>query len=87
MPTLSIAAKNLAAEMTNYNVEEKDLRGEGSITDEHVQNNKSVRKMLGERGIKPENLPPEEDIKKLERRVRAEEKKLTEKDKCFRENK
>lgn len=73
--------------MTNYNVEEKDLRGEGSITDEHVQNNKSVRKMLGERGIKPENLPPEEDIKKLERRVRAEEKKLTDKDKCFRENK
>lgn len=50
------------------------MRGEGSITDEHVQNNKSVRKMLGERGIKPENLPPEEDIKKLERRVRAEEK-------------
>lgn len=87
LPTLSIAAKNLAAEMTNYNVEEKDLRGEGSITDEHVQNNKSVRKMLGERGIKPENLPPEEDIKKLERRVRAEEKKLTDKDKCFRENK
>ena len=87
LPTLSIAAKNLAAEMTNYNVEEKDLRGESSITDEHVQNNKSVRKMLGERGIKPENLPPEEDIKKLERRVRAEEKKLTDKDKCFRENK
>ena len=84
---LADAAKNLAAEMTNYNVEEKDLRGEGSITDEHVQNNKSVRKMLGERGIKPENLPPEEDIKKLERRVRAEEKKLTDKDKCFRENK
>lgn len=86
LPTLSIAAKNLAAEMTNYNVEEKDLRGEGSITDEHVQNNKSVRKMLGERGIKPENLPPEEDIKKLERRVKAEEKKLTDKNKCFKDN-
>ena len=86
LPTLSIAAKNLAAEMTNYNVEEKDLRGESSITDEHVQNNKSVRKMLGERGIKPENLPPEEDIKKLERRVKAEEKKLTDKNKCFKDN-
>lgn len=86
LPTLSIAAKNLAAEMTNYNVEEKDLRGESSINDEHVQNNKSVRKMLGERGIKPENLPPEEDIKKLERRVKAEEKKLTDKNKCFKDN-
>lgn len=76
MPTLSIAAKNLATEMTNYNVEEKDLYGEFSITNEHVQNNVSVRNMLGKRGIKPENLPPEEDIKKLERRVKSQEKKL-----------
>lgn len=58
LPTLSIAAKNLAAEMTNYNVEEKDLQGEGAITGEHVQNNLSVREMLGKRGIQPENLPP-----------------------------
>lgn len=76
LPTLSIAAKNLAAEMTNYNVEEKDLRGENAITGEHVQNNRSVRVMLGQRGIKPENLPPAEDIKKLERRVKAQEKKI-----------
>lgn len=76
LPTLTIAAKNLANEMTNYNVEEKDLQGEPAITSEHVQNNTSVRSMLGQRGILPENLPPEEDIKKLERRVKSDEKKL-----------
>lgn len=76
LPTLTIAAKNLATEMTNYNVEEKDLQGELAITGEHVQNNRSVRKMLGERGIKPEELPPSEDIKKLERRVKSQEKKI-----------
>lgn len=76
LPTLSIAAKNLATEITNYNVEEKNLQGEGAITGEHVQNNLSVREMLGQRGIKPEDLPPSEDIKKLERRVKSQEKKL-----------
>ncbi len=76
LPTLTIAAKNLATEMTNYNVETKDLIGELPITNEHVKNNQSVRKMLGERGIKPEELPPAEDIKKLERRVKAQEKKM-----------
>ena len=62
--------------MTNYNVEEKDLQGETAITVEHVQNNSTIRDMLGQRGIKPENLPPSEDIKKLERRVKSQEKKL-----------
>ena len=76
LPTLTIAAKNLATEMTNYNVEEKDLQGEQSITGEHVQNNHSVRDMLGQRGIEPESLPPSEDIKKLERRVKSQEKKI-----------
>ena len=76
LPTLTIAAKNLATEMTNYNVEEKDLQGECAITGEHVQNNLSVREMLGQRGIKPEELPPAEDIKKLERHVKSQEKKL-----------
>lgn len=76
LPTLTIAAKNLATEMTNYNVEEKDLHGEAPITDEHVQNNRTVREMLGQRGIKPEELPPSEDIKKLERRVKKQEKKI-----------
>ncbi|MBU4486883.1 MAG: DNA damage-inducible protein D [Candidatus Delongbacteria bacterium] len=76
LPTVTIAAKNLATEMTNHNVKNKDLYGEPSITDEHVQNNTSVRKILGERGIKPETLPPEEDLKKLERKVKSSDKKL-----------
>lgn len=76
LPTVTIAAKNLATEMTNYNVEEKDLQGENSITNEHVQNNVSVREMLVQRGITPENLPPSEDMKKLERKVLRSEKQL-----------
>ena len=78
LPTLTIAAKNLATEMTNYNVEENNRQGEGRITGEHIQNNQSVRKMLGERGIQPENLPPAEDIKKLERKVKKKEKDISE---------
>jgi DNA-damage-inducible protein D len=76
LPTLTIAAKNLATEMTNYNVEQKNLIGENPITGEHIQNNLSVRDMLGKRGIRPENLPASEDIKKVERRVAKEEKAL-----------
>ncbi|MCM1115110.1 MAG: DNA damage-inducible protein D [Clostridium sp.] len=76
LPTLTIAAKNLATEMTNYNVEEKDLMGEESITTEHVQNNTTIRDMLDKRGIHPENLPPSEDIKKLERKAKSQEKKI-----------
>ena len=76
LPTLTIAAKNLAAEMTNHNVQQEDLHGEAAITTEHIQNNLGVREMLGRRGIKPERLAPEEDIKKLERRVKSEEKLL-----------
>ena len=62
--------------MTNYNVEQKDLYGERNIAAEHVQNNRSVRSMLGQRGIKPEELPPAEDIKKVERRVAKDEKEI-----------
>ena len=76
LPTLTIAAKNLATEMTNYNVESNDLHGELSITQEHVQNNQTVRDMLGQRGIKPEELPAAEDIKKLERKVARDEKNI-----------
>lgn len=76
LPTLTIAAKNLATEMTNHNVEQVNLRGEGAITDEHVKNNESVRNMLGQRGIQPEKLAAEEDLQKLGRRVKSEEKKL-----------
>ena len=78
LPTLTIAAKNLATEMTNYNVESNDLHGESAITHEHVQNNQTVRQMLGQRGIKPEELPPAEDIKKLERKVARDEKAIAE---------
>lgn len=76
LPTVTIAAKNLATEMTNHNVDSKNLQGEQPITREHVQNNQSVRSMLGQRGIKPEALPPAEDLKKLERRVKSSEKKM-----------
>ena len=76
LPTLTIAAKNLATEMTNYNVEQKDLQGEVPITREHMQNNQSVRQMLGERGIRPEELPAAEDIRKVERRVASNEKNI-----------
>lgn len=76
LPTLTIAAKNLATEMTNHNVQEGDLHGEPPITQEHIQNNNSVRDMLSQRGIKPEDLSPEEDLAKLERRVKSEDKKI-----------
>jgi len=76
LPTLTIAAKNLATEMTNYNIESKDLTGEQTITKEHIQNNKSVRGMLGKRNIKPEELPIAEDVKKVERRAANEDKKI-----------
>jgi DNA-damage-inducible protein D len=76
LPTLTIAAKNLATEMTNHNVEEKNLTGETPITVEHIQNNQTVREMLGKRGIKPEELPPAEDIKKMERRIASDEKEI-----------
>ena len=86
LPTLTIAAKNLATEMTNYNVTEKDMYGEESITDEHVDNNLSVRNMLNKRGIQPENLKPAEDLKKLERRVKSESKKIADSNKLPKED-
>lgn len=79
LPTLTIAAKNLATEMTNYNVEQKDLQGERPITSEHISNNRSVREMLSKRSICPEELPPAEDIKKVERRIASEEKAMVKK--------
>lgn len=76
LPTVTISAKNLATEITNYNVVNKDLTGEKRITIEHVQNNTEVRNLLVSRGIKPENLPAEEDVKKIERKVKADEKHM-----------
>ena len=76
LPTISIKAKDFAAEMTSVNVQTKDLKGEAQITREHVDNNAAVRQMLVQRGIVPENLPPAEDVKKVERRLASEDKKL-----------
>lgn len=76
LPTVTITAKNLATEITNYNVKQNNLYGENSITHEHVTNNSNVRKLLVESGIKPEELPPSQDLQKLERKVKSDEKKL-----------
>lgn len=79
LPTISIKAKDFAAEMTSVNVQSKDLQGEHDITAEHEDNNRAVRQMLIQRGIVPENLPPAEDVKKVERRLASEEKKALKK--------
>ena len=78
LPTISIKAKDFAAEMTSINVQTKDLQGETMIAKEHIDNNAAVRKMLLERGIVPENLPAAEDVKKVERRLASEKKKAVE---------
>lgn len=76
LPTLTIKAKDFATELTSHNVVEKDLNGDSQITDEHIENNLAVRKILGERGIKPENLPALEDVKKVQRKLESDEKKI-----------
>jgi DNA-damage-inducible protein D len=76
LPTITITAKQLATEITNFNVKKNNLKGEGNITQEHVKNNTDVRGLLGKSGIKPEELPAEEDIKKLERRVKTLDKQI-----------
>lgn len=76
LPTITITAKQLATEITNFNVQKNNLKGETKITNEHVKNNKDIRALLGKSGIKPEQLPAEEDIKKLERRVKAADKAI-----------
>lgn len=76
LPTVTIAAKNFATEITNFNVKRNDLQGEGRITGEHVKNNMEMRRVLGKNDIVPENLPAEEDIKKLERKVKKDEKRI-----------
>lgn len=75
LPTLGIKAKDLAAEMTSTNVENKNLHGLNPITREHVDNNAAVREMLRSRGIEPSQLQPAEDVNKVERRLISEEKK------------
>ena len=79
LPTITITAKQLATEITNFNVKQHDLTGEARITNEHVKNNLDVRGLLGKSGIKPEQLLAEEDIKKLERRVKSADKGIEKK--------
>jgi DNA-damage-inducible protein D len=79
LPTITITAKQLAAEITNFNVKQNDIRGESPISKEHIKNNKDVRGLLEKSGIKPEDLPAEEDIKKLERRVKSATKGIEKK--------
>lgn len=79
IPTITITAKQLATEITNFNVQKNDIHGESKITVEHVKNNKDIRELLGKSGIKPEELPAEEDIKKLERRVKSTDKEIAKK--------
>ncbi|UOU99385.1 DNA damage-inducible protein D [Chryseobacterium daecheongense] len=76
LPTLTIKAKDFATELTSHNVVEKELNGDSQITNEHIENNLAVRKMLGERGVKPENLPALEDVKKVQRKLESDEKKI-----------
>lgn len=76
LPTISIKAKDLAAEMTGLNVQSKDLKGQSKIEKEHIDNNLAVRDMLTKRGIIPENLPAAEDVKKLQRKLDGDEKKV-----------
>ena len=75
LPTVTIAAKNFATEITIFNAKENDMETEQDISAEHVTNNKTVRETLISRGITPENLPPAEDVKKVERRLKSDEKK------------
>lgn len=76
LSTIAIKAKDLAAEMTSVNIQQKDLRRQAGIEREHIDNNSAVRNMLLDRGIRPEALPPGEDVKKVERRLKADEKKI-----------
>lgn len=76
LPTITIKAKDFANEITNFNLKQNDLRSEHGVTHEHVKNNKDVRNLLVARKIVPEALPPAEDVKKVERRLLSEQKRL-----------
>jgi len=76
LPTLTIKAKDFATELTSHNVLEKDLKGLESISDEHIENNKAVRRMMLERGVKPEALPPSEDVRKVKRKLDSDIKQI-----------
>lgn len=84
LPTITIKAKDFASEITNFNIETQHIHGEKEITQEHIKNNRDVRELLKKRGIKPEELPAEEDIKKIRRRVNQIDKKILKQDKKLR---
>lgn len=76
LPTLTIKAKDFATELTSHNVVEKELKGQEQVAKEHIENNKAVRDMLKDRGVKPEALPAAEDVAKLKRKLESDEKKI-----------
>ena len=80
LPTVTLKAKEFAAAITDFNVRKKNIQGTAPISDEHVKNNQDVRDVLEKSNIQPENLAPEEDLKKLKRRVKTQEKILLESD-------
>jgi DNA-damage-inducible protein D len=76
LPTITIKAKDFANEITNFSIKRDYLHTEAQISREHIKNNREIRKLLGRRKIKPEELPPAEDVKKIERRLTTEQKTL-----------
>ena len=86
MPTILLKAKDFATEITIFNAKQKQMKTEGQISNEHITNNKTVRNTLISRGIVPENLPPEEDVKKIERKLKSEEVKSLKDNKGFKNN-
>jgi len=83
LPTITIKAKDFAGEITHFNVKKEGLQGENEISGEHVKNNRDVRQVLAKSNIYPEELPPEEDIKKLGRRIKSQDEKLLNKSDKF----
>lgn len=86
MPTILLKAKDFATEITIFNAKQKQMKTENQISNEHITNNKSVRNTLLSRGIVPENLPPEEDVKKIERKLKSEKTKSLKENKGFKNN-
>ncbi|HRP02846.1 MAG TPA: DNA damage-inducible protein D [Candidatus Kapabacteria bacterium] len=86
MPTILLKAKDFATEITIFNAKQKQMKTENQISYEHITNNKTVRNTLISRGIVPENLPPEEDVKKIERKLKSEEVKSLKENKGFKNN-
>lgn len=85
LPTILLKAKDFASEITIFNAKKKKMKTEQEFSNEHITNNRRVRKTLIDRGIRPESLPVEEDIKKVERRIKSEEKKVLKEKEKFRD--